>query len=192
MVYSVPENGEVVEAKGPTLPRKTKGLVLQGFEPDAGEPVYGIQPSQKQLSQGEKLCYLLSLEDAYGFITRSGAWVSKFRTCKQVVAQVFAHCAALKEQRGGEGLCGTPTKRTAHTAATRCPAGIVRLGGTAKARISCRRSGSRFTATVRPRRKGGSLRKVLGKRPSLVIGSPVDGTPVGPDDRLEVTWSVRR
>jgi hypothetical protein len=189
MVYAAPDNGEVVEAKGPTIPRKAKGLVLQGFEPDGVEPVYGVEPSLKNRADGVRLCYMLSVDAGYSFMTRQGAWVGGFRTCVDVVAQILAHCQSLKEKRGGNGPCGTPPSRAA---AARCPATIVRHASRPKARMTCRRTGERFTVTVRPARKGVSLRKVLGKRPSLVIGSPVGGTPVGPDDRLEVTWRVRR
>jgi hypothetical protein len=43
--------------------------------------------------------------------------------------------------------------------------------------------------TVRPRRRGGALRRVLGKRPMLVLGNAVSGEPVTAADGVAVKWT---
>jgi hypothetical protein len=191
--YPVPPNGKTEVAKGPEIPNgEARVRMVAGGGP--GELLLGMEPGRENNEHAKTLCAFAYLGGVYDDAVSSTP-LDDYRRCRQAVAAVLARCELLRATRKGPGVCGGPTRRTAITSQQGCTTAVVGLKGSKhrpRLRARCSVSATGTTVTLRPRRKHGKLRKVLGRHIKLVMGSPVAGPPVSAGDRLNLVWTVSR
>jgi hypothetical protein len=189
VVYPRPAADAAELFPGPAIGRKVKSasIDVDTFSLD----IFAVVPDDDAAGKADVICGTFYLGAHWRELLTVSAPPPKFTTCAAAVGAVLHRCRELKQQRGGPGLCGGDTRRAAHIASGACGTKAIRFQGQPKAklRLSCKPIGPGVRVTIRPRKKKGRLRKVLGAHPSLVIGSSYAETS---QTETGVTWRVRR
>jgi hypothetical protein len=189
IVYPRPAANATDTALGPSINRKVKSasIDVDTYSLD----IFAIVPDDAALENADVICGTFYLGAHWRELLTVSAPPRKFTTCAAAVGAVLQRCQELKQQRGGPGLCGGDTRRTAHIASGACGTKAIRWQGGPKSKLKlrCKPIGPGVRVYVKPRKKHARLRKVLGAHPRLVLGSSYAETS---QTEIGVTWRLRR
>jgi hypothetical protein len=174
--YPAPAPGGTKTLPGPKLGRRDDNFTgVISFVDDSGNPASG--PTDEEIAAtgtaAQKICMVLFDVDSADFRALDNAVGSTGLhklACLHIVSAILARADAIKRKRLGQ----KPTARAA--GATRC---LVVASPAARKllRATCRDTAKGTRLTIRPRRRGTTLAKILGRKPKVRVGRGKTSTP---------------
>lgn len=186
--YLPPANGTAVTIVGPPVPKKADSITAI-VKSTSDQELLVTKLKEQAAVNAFHLCFITG---GSVYLNQGGFdGEAHIGNCLKVTLKVLERCAELKVSRGGPGICGGPSRRTATAAANGCASRMLKLRkktGRPALRVKCAVTAAGLSISYTDKPGGPSLRKALGTNPSVAVGMPKDAKPVGADDRLNVTW----
>lgn len=190
--YAAPKNyDDPVSLPTPTIGRNAHTAKVDlGMSRDDGKGLGGTDfvatVSDEIIGKAAVLCWTIvfdgsdanDVEDEELKVAKGGAFVR----CASVVAQILQRAEKLRMSRMGRAAAVSP-----------CQSKSVRLKGARRAppvKVTCKATSTGGRITIRPARRGRTLRSALGGSPRLVIGRLRTAEPVQAGDRVNVRWTT--
>ncbi len=190
--YAAPTNyDDPVSLPAPKIGRKADSAKVDvGMSRDDGKLLgdtdFVATVSNENIAKAGLVCWTMAFDGSDGNdvddedlrLVKGAAFVR----CVAVVAQILQRAEKIRQSKTVRAAAVTP-----------CLSKSVRLKGARRVplvKVSCKATSTGGRITIRPARRGRTLRSALGRSPRLIIGRLRGAEPVQAGDRVNVRWTT--